>query len=88
MSSWEERHQDEPSERYFCECADTECHEGVRLDRREYEAVRSDPAHFVLAVGHADLTIERVVLHTALYVVVEKHDDVRPLVEQTDPRQK
>ena len=86
MASWEERQQGGSPEPYFCECGDLDCREGVRLHRSEYEEIRSDPRHFLVVVGHADPTIETVIHHTQRYDVVQKNEDVRPLVERTDPR--
>ena len=85
-ASWEERQQDDRMQKYFCECGLIECRQIVHLDHGEYEAVRSDSRHFFVVVGHADLTVERVIRFTPRYDVVQKIEDVRPLVERTDPR--
>ena len=87
MSEWAERHEDEQPEAYYCECSEASCRERVSLTRAEYEAVREDSRRFVVATGHADVTVERVVDQTSRFDVVQKHEDVRPLVERTDPRQ-
>ena len=52
---------DSPSD-FLCECGDDNCTAPVSLTRREYEAVRSDPTHFVIAPGHEVVDVERVVL--------------------------
>ena len=86
MLTWAERQEDEQPEAYYCECSDVACREQMPLSRDEYEAVRSDSRRFVVAVGHADSTVESVIFHTSRYDVVQKNEDVRPLVERTDPR--
>ena len=52
----------------------------------EYEKVRADPMHFALVSGHECPEAERVVEEYEGYVVIEKHEDVRRVVERTDPR--
>jgi hypothetical protein len=48
--------------------------------------VRRDPCLFLLRPGHEVLDVEDVVQRNDLYVVVRKHDEVRDLVRETDPR--
>lgn len=86
MKAWEERHDHAQSETYHCECSDFECRDRVQLSAEEYEQVRADASHFVVAVGHANLDVETVVHHTDAYDVVEKDDDVAHIFLGTDPR--
>jgi hypothetical protein len=86
MAGWEERHPDEQPEPYYCECSDETCRETILLRRDEYEAVRTDSLRFVVAVGHGDMTVERVVVNTDRYDVVLKNEAARPVAERTDPR--
>ena len=72
---------------YLCECSDLSCRQQVYLRSGEYESVRADSRWFLVAVGHVDSTVERVVSHSLRFDVVQKHESVRPVVEQTDPRQ-
>jgi hypothetical protein len=58
-----------------CECADEQCAERVVMRAREYDFVRRSPHRFVVAPGHADCEIERVVYRHDRYWVVEKPDD-------------
>src|SRR3954453_18609121 len=71
---------------FYCECANLDCHKELRLSRRGYEAVRADPTHFAVAHGHVAPEAERVIEVHECYVVVQKHDVVRAIVERTDPR--
>jgi hypothetical protein len=70
----------------LCECGDRDCRERVSITGAQYEAVRADAARFVVLPGHTFPEVERVVQEESGYVVVEKDDDVRPIVEQTDAR--
>ena len=67
---------------------DADCLEQIPLTVAEYEAVRADGTHFVVAPSseHVDLSIERVVDMSARYWVVEKIDEVGDLAEADDPR--
>lgn len=70
---------------YFCECEDPACREILRLDAREYEAVRASPTTFLVARGHRDST-GHVVAEHELYVVVEKDGAAARVALETDPR--
>ena len=70
-----------------CECADPSCTERVALAARAYEAVRADPALFVVVPGHVAEDVEDVVERTDAYDVVRKHEGLATeIAEQTDPR--
>jgi hypothetical protein len=56
----------------LCECANKDCVATLALTRDAYEAVRRIPTHFFVLPGHEVAQIERVVLRTDRYVVVEK----------------
>jgi hypothetical protein len=68
----------EPFE-FICECATTGCFERLSLTLPEYERIRQDGTHFLLAYGHEDIEIEQVIARRDGYVVVEK-DGVAGLV--------
>ena len=55
-----------------CECADEDCAQRLKLTRREYEAARSEPAMFVVALGHVAPEIEQVVSRTERWELVRK----------------
>jgi hypothetical protein len=57
---------------FLCECADADCAVRIALSLGEYDDVRRSPLRFVVAPGHAQPDIERVVEENARYHVVEK----------------
>ena len=82
------RFADEKTE-FVCECADPKCTERVPATLAEYEGVRSEPTTFLLAPGHNDPDIERVVADRGRFHVVEKvQAAVRQTVIRLDPRRR
>jgi hypothetical protein len=75
----------EPFE-FICECSTSGCFERLSLTLPEYERIRRDGTHFVLADGHQDLEIEQVIAHYDRYVVVEKDGVAGLIAEEDDPR--
>ncbi len=72
---------------FVCECGDPECAHRLTADLDDYEEVRSEPTRFLLAPGHEEPRIERVVERKGEYHVVEKFGAVvTPIVQQLDPR--
>jgi hypothetical protein len=72
---------------FVCECADPECTERVPVALEDYEEVRSDGTQFVLAHGHEDEEIERIVAKRRGYQVVRKVQRiVAAHVRRLDPR--
>jgi hypothetical protein len=72
---------------FVCECADTTCTERVPASLDAYEEVRSDGTHFLLAPGHEDADVERVIERKRSYQVVEKfHRAVAAQVRRLNPR--
>jgi hypothetical protein len=71
---------------FVCECGRQDCTEPIALRLHEYEAVRSDPTHFVVLAAHVIPDIERVIADRGSYVVVEKRDDEQDIARATDPR--
>jgi hypothetical protein len=72
---------------FVCECADRECTERVHASLSEYEAVRADGTRFLLAHGHEDRRIERVVERRRGFAVVEKFNAVvARIVRRLDSR--
>jgi hypothetical protein len=69
-----------------CECSDAECTTRVVVRAPDYELARADPAHFILAPGHANTAIEREILVVEGAVVVEKHPGERRVAAEADPR--
>jgi hypothetical protein len=73
---------------WVCECANLECLIPVHLTVAEYEAVRADPAHFLVAPdeAHIVLDVERVVTRNERYWVVEKLGEAADVSEALDER--
>ena len=72
---------------FICECNDSACSERLELTLEEYERVRADGTRFLLAPGHGDGSIERVVEHRGNFMIVEKvQATARALVRRLDPR--
>jgi hypothetical protein len=87
MAAWKER-REAPMEKhmFFCECASRRCHERVCLTIPEYAAVRESPVRFAVLREHVFRGRERIVEEREGYVVVEKHERFRHVVEQADER--
>lgn len=86
MAAWEERHEGDAHELYFCECVDDACREKVMLRAEEYEAVRASSRHFLVLPGHEQPDLETVVERRSGWNVVEKPESVAEIVDTTDPR--
>jgi hypothetical protein len=57
---------------FLCECSRLGCREPVQAWLQEYAAVRANPRHFLVAHGHIDPDLERIVSRTERYMVIEK----------------
>ena len=72
---------------FVCECSDEGCNEPVELTVPEYEAVRAEPTHFLVAPGHVwEPDDEHVVREAESYMVLEKTGDAGDVAEDEDPR--
>lgn len=56
----------------ICECERVLCHDGLEVGPDAYADARSNPLRFFVLPGHEDPEIEKVVLRTPGYLVVEK----------------
>lgn len=59
---------------FLCECIDDTCMARIELTSEEYEEVRSDDEHFVIAPGHPRLDEERIVEEADRFLIVTKED--------------
>lgn len=57
---------------FICECAELSCTQELRVPLETYTQVRTDPARFILAPGHNDPRLERIVEEDESYQIVEK----------------
>lgn len=71
---------------FFCECADVECIEKIRMSLPEYEAVREVSTRFMVKPGHVLPDDERVVEERVGYLVVEKVGEAGERAAELDPR--
>jgi hypothetical protein len=72
---------------FVCECADPQCAHRVSAELEDYEEVRSEPTHFLLAPGHHRPEVERVVERTGEFEVVEKFKPLMArIVRRLNPR--
>jgi hypothetical protein len=72
---------------FLCECGNDDCTAPVSLTLSEYEEVRSDPTHFLIAHGHEAVDVETVVRETDRYAVVKKFaGEAERIAVETDPR--
>lgn len=72
---------------FVCECSDVGCADRIPAPIAEYERVRADPTHFLLAPGHEAAHLERVVRRRKGYWVVEKVErTMRRVVKRLNPR--
>ena|ERR1700722_11740323 len=70
-----------------CECSLETCTQRLTVTFADYESVRADTTHFILASGHADHRIERVVRSAPGYEVVEKLGVAAEVAADRDPRE-
>ena len=57
---------------FICECSDPQCAHRVSADLEQYEEVRGEATHFLLAPGHHEPKVEELVERTGEFEVVEK----------------
>jgi hypothetical protein len=69
-----------------CECGDEDCTKALRLTARDYEAVRSGEAQFVVAPGHELLEVEDVVAEHDGWSVVRKRGEAAEIAADSNPR--
>jgi hypothetical protein len=77
-----------PVGEWICECADDACVERIELSAAEYEVVRSEGTHFLVAPGdtHVYRDVEVVTERTDRYWVVEKFGTAGDEADRLDPR--
>jgi hypothetical protein len=57
---------------FVCECSSPGCIAAVQATLDEYQTVRAKPRRFLVARGHVNPDLERIVTQTDRYTVVEK----------------
>ena len=72
---------------FVCECDDRSCTDRLETSLDDYERVRGEPTRFLLAPGHEDEAIEKVVERRRRFHVVEKFErTVVETVRSLNPR--
>ena len=71
---------------FVCECGNLDCLKQFDLTRAAYEEVRRNPKRFVVAPGHENTEVERVVARENRYLVVEKLEEAAQVAIEHDPR--
>jgi 3,4-dihydroxy-2-butanone 4-phosphate synthase len=72
---------------FVCECGDRACLEAISLHINEYETVRADPTHFVIAINHENPECETIIHQTDRYATVAiLYTPARAFARKTDPR--
>jgi hypothetical protein len=71
---------------FFCECSNAGCNLLLPMTVAQYESVRKNPTHFLVAPGHELPEIETVVARERAYQVVAKLGEAAHYVEEHDPR--
>jgi hypothetical protein len=71
---------------FVCECSDDACTQRLHVPLELYEAVRTNPRHFLVAIGHENEQIEKVIDSGAGFAIVEKEGPAADIADQTDPR--
>jgi hypothetical protein len=73
---------------FVCECDDRSCTHRLEATLDEYQRVREDATHFLLAPGHENARIERVVERRRRFWIVEKFErTVAATVRRLNPRE-
>lgn len=72
---------------YLCECSDRTCSDPILLRRSEYEAVRSIPIRFAIAMDHENPDVDLLIAENERFAIVDTVFGPSPLVARnTDPR--
>ncbi len=72
---------------FVCECSDPSCTHRITAGLAEYERVRANPTHFLLAPGHEAAVLEKVVKRRPGYWIVEKVEStMRRIAIRMNPR--
>lgn len=71
---------------FLCECSQRNCVQVVLVRLSEYEQVRAGPRFGLAALGHEDLSIERVVARNDRFVTTEKFGEAGEVHGDADPR--
>jgi hypothetical protein len=68
----------------ICECGNDQCTERIELDRAVYQDVRLRPAQFIVLRGHEIPDTEHVIGEATSYLIVEKDEPLKSILEERD----
>ena len=71
----------------LCECGQDGCSATIELSRIDYEEAHRQRDRFIVALGHEDERIERVVKRTPRYLIVDKFGDAERIAEAEGRRE-
>jgi hypothetical protein len=71
---------------FVCECGDGDCARLIEMTPAEYQRLRTEPTQFAVVNGHEIAEVERVVLRTDRFAVVQKQPPTDAIARETDPR--
>ena len=71
---------------FLCECSDADCEKRIEVPGDVYLEVRENPARFIIARGHANPEIERLMDDPGAFQIVEKLGPGRDVAERLAPR--
>ena len=71
----------------LCECGEDGCSATLELTVAEYDDAHKERDRFVVAPGHENEEIERVVTRTERYLVVDKFGEAERVAEDEERRQ-
>jgi hypothetical protein len=74
--------------RFHCECDRESCFDTLELPAAVYRQIVEQRYHFVIAPGHQDARVERVVEEHDSYSVAEKIGEARAVLEREHPQQR
>jgi hypothetical protein len=72
----------------ICECGKEGCSMTLAMTITEYDEAHGQPDRFVVASGHEDPQIERIVTRKEHYVVVDKFGEAETVVEAEERRER
>jgi hypothetical protein len=71
----------------LCECGEDGCGTTLEVARAEYEEAHQQRDRFMVAPGHEDEQIERVVKRTPEYLIVDKFGEAERVAEAEERRE-
>jgi hypothetical protein len=71
----------------ICECGRESCSDTIDMTVAEYDEAHRERDRFVVVPGHEDEQIERVVMRTERYLVVEKFGEAERVAEEEERRE-